>query len=87
MLDTGDVKNSSEKSGVNEIGAFSERNTEGESKEADPADPDIVYWTQGGTVWHTERECSALRRSKEIISGTVEEAVFVGKERACQKCS
>ncbi len=86
MLDTGDSPKGAEKSGMNEIGAFSTQNTE-ENKADKPDDSDVVYWTEGGTVWHTKRECPSLSRSKKIISGTVDEAISADKERACKKCS
>ena len=43
-----------------------------------------VYWTPNGSVWHYDRNCSALSRSQEILSGTIEES---GKERGCKLCS
>ena len=47
---------------------------------------DVVYWTEGGSVWHNTKDCSALARSKNIISGSVHDAVRAGKERVCKKC-
>ena len=47
---------------------------------------DVVYWTEGGSVWHNTKDCSALARSKNIISGSVHDAVEAGKERVCKKC-
>lgn len=45
-----------------------------------------VYWTEGGSVWHVSKECSSLKNSKNIISGSVEEAQNAGKERVCSRC-
>ena len=45
-----------------------------------------VYWVKGGKVWHKSRECSALLRSTDIISGTLNEALSSGKDRGCQRC-
>ena len=45
-----------------------------------------VYWVDGGKVWHRTKGCSALSRSKNIISGSKSEAVAAGKERGCKKC-
>ena len=39
-----------------------------------------VYWTPGGSVWHVDPKCSALARSSDIRSGTVEQS---GKSRGC----
>ena len=45
-----------------------------------------VYYTESGTVWHKSADCSALKKSKNVIVGTLEEANAAGKERACKKC-
>lgn len=47
---------------------------------------DTVYWVKNGGVWHLRRDCSSLSRSKEILSGTVDEAIAAGKERVCKLC-
>ncbi len=46
----------------------------------------IVYWTAGGSVWHIDRNCSALSNSAAVESGTIKEAEMAGKSRACKKC-
>lgn len=46
----------------------------------------IVYWTSGGEVWHTSLDCPSLSRSKQILSGSVDEAVASGKDRVCKRC-
>lgn len=45
-----------------------------------------VYWTKNGSVWHIDGECYRLNKSKEILSGSVEEAKESGKERVCSSC-
>ena len=45
-----------------------------------------VYWTEGGSVYHPDRECHHLRNSDEVKSGTVHTARVFGKERACSAC-
>lgn len=47
---------------------------------------DVVYWTEGGSVWHIKKDCSSLSRSKNIISGSESEAISAGKERVCKRC-
>ena len=47
---------------------------------------DTVYWVKGGEVWHTRSNCSSLSRSKNILSGTVEDALLAGKARVCKRC-
>lgn len=59
---------------------------EPETTVVEEADSGTVYWTPGGSVWHTTESCSSLSRSKEIISGTEEQAIQAGKERVCKKC-
>ena len=48
-----------------------------------------VYWTEGGSVWHLSDSCSSLSKTDpaDIVSGSEEEAIAAGKERACKKCS
>ena len=35
---------------------------------------EIVYWTPNGKSYHTTKFCRALKRSKVIESGTIEES-------------
>lgn len=48
-----------------------------------------VYWTEGGSVWHLSDSCSSLSKTDpaDIVSGSEDEAIAAGKERACKKCS
>lgn len=48
---------------------------------------DVVYWTEGGSVYHITDQCSTLRRSKNILHGTVDEALAAKKERPCKTCA
>lgn len=43
----------------------------------------IVYWTPNGKSYHTIKQCSALSKSKTIISGTQSES---GKSDPCDRC-
>lgn len=45
-----------------------------------------VYWTESGSVWHTSRDCRYLKKSTNILSGSVEKAKESGKTRACSGC-
>lgn len=47
---------------------------------------ELYYWTAGGEVWHKSADCRYLKKSKEILSGTVSDAKDAGKERACSGC-
>lgn len=49
----------------------------------------IVYWLEGGSVWHLSRSCSNLQNAEPgtILSGDVYEALKAGKERGCKNCA
>ena len=61
-------------------------NSTEESGQETHEDSSIVYWTSSGTVWHTIRDCSHIRNSQNVISGTVEEAISSGKKQLCSSC-
>ena len=44
---------------------------------------EVVYWTPKGKSYHTTKGCSALARSKTILSGTISES---GKYDPCDRC-
>lgn len=46
---------------------------------------DKVYWTENGTTYHLDKDCSALANSSKIYEGTVEEAFKAGKVAECKK--
>lgn len=48
-------------------------------------DKEKVYWTPEGENYHSVDWCYTLERSKEIISGTYDEAVGAGLD-SCSKC-
>ena len=51
-----------------------------------PETEDAVFWTMSGSVWHVTAECSALAKSKSVLSGTEEQAKQAGKSRVCKRC-
>ena len=51
-----------------------------------PLSEDTVFWTVSGSVWHVTAECSALAKSKSVLSGTEEQAKQAGKSRVCKRC-
>jgi len=53
-----------------------------DSDDSDDADP-IVYWTPSGEVYHTNRNCSYLARSKVVNSGRLSACP---KSRKCSRC-
>ena len=52
----------------------------------DSEETSIVFWTSGGSVWHLFEDCGHLKRGKEILSGTVQDAMDAGKEKVCSTC-
>ena len=55
-----------------------------ESNSSDGSDNlKTVYWTKNGKVYHKYRDCSGLRKSKSVLSGTISDS---GKPRLCKIC-
>ena len=49
-------------------------------------EPNTVYWTEGGSVYHKYRDCYHLKDSKSVKSGTLLTAQMDGKDRVCSEC-
>lgn len=49
-----------------------------------PNESQTVYWTPGGSVYHSSKSCPSLAKSENVKSGTVKES---GKSRLCKKCA
>ncbi len=47
---------------------------------------EVVYWTEGGSVYHRDRDCYHLKRAGSVVSGSVKNAWKQGKERVCSAC-
>ena len=47
----------------------------------------IVYWTPSGKKYHSTDRCRTLKRSKQILSGTLSEAKSSGHSEPCKVCS
>ena len=47
---------------------------------------ETVYWTEGGIVYHLDRDCPHLKRAERVIEGSVKHAWSEGKERVCTTC-
>lgn len=53
-----------------------------------PKEPSgTVYWTSGGSKYHSTKNCVSLKRSKSIQSGSVSEAKSAGKSSPCKNCN
>ncbi len=45
-----------------------------------------LYWTSGGSVWHTRLSCGYLSKDGDVYYGTLEEAISAEKSRCCSAC-
>lgn len=45
-----------------------------------------VYWTPNGKSYHTSENCPTLSRSKTILSGTIDAAIYTGHGDPCDVC-
>ena len=46
-----------------------------------------TYWTSGGKSYHFSSNCTSLKRSSDIWSGTLKEAIAEGKRDPCNLCA
>lgn len=54
--------------------------------QTEPEKTNTYYWTPGGKSYHTSENCTTLKRSKTILSGTLDEARNAGKNDPCNVC-
>ena len=47
---------------------------------------EVVYWVEGGKVWHLSTDCRYLKDKENIHCGTVEEAMEAKKTKLCSSC-
>lgn len=45
-----------------------------------------VYWTDGGERYHSRTSCPSLSRSRNIRSGSLDDAIRAGKDGPCKDC-
>lgn len=65
---------------------YTETNTATDITTENVSDGITVYWSESGSVWHLHEDCGHLKNSKNIFSGSEEEASEAGKERLCSSC-
>lgn len=46
-----------------------------------------AYWTNGGKSYHFSESCPSLSRSKNINTGTLQDALNAGKKGPCNNCA
>ena len=47
----------------------------------------LVYWSDGGSVYHCASDCRHLKDAKSVHAGSIREAQENGKEKACSACA
>ena len=47
----------------------------------------MVYWSDGGSVYHYASDCRHLKDAKSVHAGSIREAQENGKEKACSACA
>ena len=47
----------------------------------------VFYYTESGEVYHSDRDCSHLKKSDNVKSGTIDQAEQAGKTRLCSDCA
>ena len=58
-----------------------------EVQAAQEAITEDVYWTGGGSVYHTHEDCGHLANSYNLATGSVTAAIEHGKTRLCKSCA
>ena len=46
-----------------------------------------VYWSQSGTKYHKDPNCSHLKNVKQLQSGTIAQATNHGASSPCSRCA
>ena len=77
---------------LDELRAESETRAETEAEPAVETEvqedyDDLVYWTEGGVVWHALATCGHISKKQEPQCGSIEDAIEAGKERGCSFCT
>ncbi len=69
------------------VDAVSAAQTEKYPTETDIFGWQIVFWVDGGTVWHVSRQCTSVKKATTVHEGSKEDAIAAGKERPCSICT
>lgn len=57
-----------------------------EDGSSEGSDVATVYWTSGGSVYHTDPTCGHYADSSEQNQGTIDIAIKLGKKALCSAC-
>ena len=70
-----------------ELNTFAEQQSEIQSETfVSDQQNETVYWTKSGSVWHTDDQCYHIKKSSNVESGSVEDAMEAGKKKVCSSC-
>ena len=49
----------------------------------------LLYWLEGGSVWHASLSCGSIAKAspEKLQAGDITEALAAGKERGCKVCA
>ena len=64
-----------------------ETETEAVTETETVSEDELVYWVEGGKVWHLSTDCRYLKDKENIQCGTVEEAMEAKKTKLCSSCA
>ena len=59
---------------------------EAPATDAESGQEETVYYVSGSELYHTRRDCSFLKKSEAVQSGTLRRAQLAGAKRKCSRC-
>ena len=63
--------------------------TEKYPTETDELGSMLLYWLEGGSVWHASLSCGSVAKAspEKLHQGNITDAIAAGKERGCKVCA
>lgn len=69
-----------------ELKELQEKLLEEKNRPQELPDDAECYFSATGSVYHKDKNCSYLKKAKEVLAGTIEEAQAAGALRPCSRC-
>lgn len=63
-----------------------EEESEETTKKENTAHNGLVYWTEGGGVYHFYKDCGYIKSASKIMSGSITDARNADKTGVCSRC-